>query len=473
MEPTDLHERLHRLADRTSPPPRHDLADAVVTRHRAQRRQAFALTAVAAVVAGVVVVVPSLLSPAERASVATPVVADVPVPAEADVLSGPTRGSLAADTAFVEDVRRLTWTEADDPDAPTAEVDPPLASRRVVFAGEVAGARWALVAGTDPEREDRVAAAWFTGPAGAEAAQLQPTSLLSGTDAASPVALSDAGTGALVVVAAPGDEISLSRRPEVHADGAVSRSFDPVDAPNGVATVVLPPAAGTYDEALRYRVTRDGAEVTTAMPSTHRSVGASAADDVPVTWLRGEPGDRGPVLTGAIDHVLEITGLPAEELEFTVVWRGDVPASTADTARVDLLAATLPSGSVYLEAVLAATSADGTVASTWCATDLRAGGPALSDQVFALRCSAPFLQGTDPIESLVLIGPPAADSARLLDGAGAVLQQVGLVDGVAVLPPSVDVEGVEFLAAGQSVGSTRPLGYNGLEAIAATPGGGN
>ncbi|MGY2081333.1 hypothetical protein [Modestobacter sp. SYSU DS0657] len=474
MEPTDLHDRLHRLAERTAPPPRHDLAGAVVTRRRTQRRQALALTAVAAVVAGVVVGVPSLLSPAERASVTTPVVAELPVPAEADVLSGPTRGALAEDADLVEGVRRLTWTEADDPNAPTAQVDPPLDSRHVVWVDDVAGARWALVAAQDPEHDvGRVATAWFTGPAGADAAELQPASLLSGIDASSPVALSDAGTGALVVVAAPGDDISLSRRPEVAADGAVDRSFEPVDVSDGVAALVLPPAAGTYDEALRYRVTRDGTAVTTAMPATSRSVGVSAAYDVPLTWLRGEPGDRDPVLTGGIDHVLEITGLSLEDLEFTVIWSGEVPASTAETAEVHLLGATLPSGAVHLEALLAAESADGVVASTWCASDLREAGVPLAEQLFVLHCSAPFLQGTEPVESLVLVGPPVADTARVLDGSGALVAEVPLVDGVAVVPPPADLGSVEFRSGGRSLGSAGALGFDGLEDIAATPAGGN
>ncbi|MGY1842741.1 hypothetical protein [Modestobacter sp. SYSU DS0875] len=478
MEPTDLHDRLHRLADRTAPPAQPGLADTVVARHRTQRRQALTLTAVAAAVAAVVVATPLVFDgqPAAPVSAAGPAAATAGAPAAArvDVLSGPTRGALAQDTAFVDGVRRLTWTEADDPNAPTAQVDPPLDSRHVVWVDDVAGARWALVAGQDPEHDDgRLATAWFTGPAGADAAELQPASLLSGIDASTPVALSDAGTGALVVVAAPGDDISLSRRPEVAADGAVDRSFEPVDVSDGVAALVLPPAAGTYDEALRYRVTRDGTAVTTAMPAASRSVGVSAADDVPLTWLRSEPGDRDPVLTGGIDHVLEITGLPPEDLEFTVIWAGEVPASTAETAEVHLLGATLPSGAVHLEALLAAESDDGVVASTWCASDLREAGAPLAEQLFVLHCSAPFLQGTEPVESLVLVGPPVADSARVLDDSGALVTEVPLVDGVAVVPPPADLGSVEFRSRGRSLGSAGALGFDGLESIAATPAGGN
>jgi hypothetical protein len=201
MEPTQLSERLHRLADTTAPPPRDDLVDAVVTRHRERRQQGAAVVAVAALVATVAVLVPHLLtrSPASGPAPA----ATTPTSSGATVLAGSARGSLAGDTAFVDAVRGLSWTAPEDASA-GGPADPPLDSRSVVFAGDVPGGRWALVAAPD-SKTGRLAAMWFLGPAGASPADLRPVSRLAGIHEGTPVTLDDAATGTLVVVAAPGD----------------------------------------------------------------------------------------------------------------------------------------------------------------------------------------------------------------------------------------------------------------------------
>ncbi len=487
MDDADLQARLTRLAEHTAPPPRDGLADVVVARHRSRRRQTLGTVAVTAAVAGLVVLTTTTLD-GPSVTPATAVGADAAGPesavAAADVLAGPPRGSLAGDTAFVEAVRQLPWTEADDPNRPTAMTEPSLDSRRVVFVGDVAGGRWALLVaedtmGSEPaDPASGLAAAWFTGPAGAAPDQLQPASLIGGVDLSTPVTLSDAATGALVVLAAPGDQIEVSERPEVAADGTVSRSFAPVDAPAGVAVLALGPAAGTYDEALRYRVSRDGVELVTAMPTGFRSDSTWPTPDVPVEWLRGEPGSAGArsVLSGAVDHVLQITGLPAEEIDVAVVWAGDVPAVTGPPGRLQLLAATLPSGAVYLEALLSQEMGEQrTTGSTWCGTDLRPAGTPLTEQLFLLDCPGSSGGGSELGDHVALIGPTAAASAWLLDGSGERAVEVPLTDGAAVVPapadPATDVAAAEFLAAdGTSLGRTEPVGYDGLESISATAG---
>ncbi|WP_222196136.1 hypothetical protein [Modestobacter italicus] len=489
MDDTELQQRLTRLAESSAPPPREGLAAAVVARHRSQRRQTLGTAAVAAAVAGLVVLTSTVLDSGPSAETATAVGADAagpePAAAAADVLAGPTRGSLAGDPAFVEAVRQLPWTEADDPNRPTALTEPALDSRRVVFAGDVAGGRWALLVAEDTMGSEPtgsasgLAAAWFSGPVGAAADQLQPASLIGGVDLSTPVALTDAATGALVVVAAPGDEVELSRRPEVAADGTVSRSFEPVDAPDGVAVLALDPAAGTYDEALRYRVLRDGVELVTAMPTALRSDWTWSTPDVPIEWLRGAPGSAGArsVLSGGVDHVLQITGVPADAIDFAVVWAGDVPPVAGPAGRLQLLAATLPSGAVYLEALLSQEMGDGlTTGSTWCGADLRPAGTPLSEQVFLLDCSGSSGGGAELGRHLVLIGPATAASAWLVDGSGARATEVPLTDGAAVVPapdgPTADdVAAASFLAPdGSSLGRAEPLGYDGLESISATAG---
>ncbi|MGY5882556.1 hypothetical protein [Modestobacter lacusdianchii] len=484
MDDVELRTRLTRLAEHTAPPPRERLAAVVAARHRSQRRQALGTAAVAAAVAGLVVLTATVLDGAPSAEPATAVGADAAGPeaaaAAADVLAGPARGSLAGDAAFVAAVRQLPWTEADDPARPTALTEPSLDSRRVVFAGDVPGGRWALLVAEDTIGSEPagpvsgLAAAWFTGPTGAAPDQLQPAGLLGGIDLGTPLALSDAATGALVVVAAPGDEVEVSRRPEVAADGTVSRSFESVDAPGGVAVLAPGPAAGTYDEALRYRVLRDGVELVTAMPTAFRSAWPSSAPDVPVDWLRGEPGPASArsVLSGGVDHVLRITGLPAEELDLAVVWAGDVPAVTGPPGRLQLLSATLPSGAVYLEALLSQQMGEeGATGSTWCGADLRPAGTPPAEQLFLLDCAGASGGGAELEHQLVLVGPASAASAWLVDGSGARATEVPLTGGAAVVPAPDDVAAAEFLTAdGTSLGRTEPLGYDGLESISATAG---
>ncbi|WP_164702706.1 hypothetical protein [Modestobacter sp. KNN46-3] len=485
MDDAELQERLTRLAERTAPPPCDALASSVVARHRAQRRQTLGTAAVAAGVAGLVVLTSTVLDDGPSSEPAAAIGADAASPESAaaavDVLAGPTRGSLADDAAFVDGVRRVPWTEADDPNRPTAATEPSLESRQVVFVGDVAGGRWALVVGEDtvqpePPVGSGLAAAWFTGPAGATADQLQPAGLSGGVDTTMSLALSDASTGALVVVAAPGDEIQVSERPLVAADGTVSREFEPVDAPDGVAVLALPPASGTYAEALRFRVVRDGAEVVTAMPTTHRSDWSRATPEVPIEWLRGTAGSTGAdaVLDRGVDDALTSTGLPPDDVAFSVVWAGDVPAPSGQTARMQLLGATLPSGAVYLTALLGRDLPDGSAVSTWCGTDLRPAAPQLAEQLFAVECSTPFLEGTEPVDSLVIVGPSAATTAWLVDGTGSRATAQPLDGGVAVLEPFEDLTAVEFLAPdGTSLGRTEPMGHAGMESLDATPSGGN
>jgi hypothetical protein len=467
----ELQTRLTRLAEHTAPPPRERLAEVVVARHRAHRRQTMGLTALVAAVAAVVVAVPALLDAAPPAEPAIGVAA--PAAADGDVLSGPTRGSLAGDAAFVDAVRQLSWTEAADPDAPTAAADPALDTRQVVFAGDVAGGRWALVVAQDtigsepPAEGSGLAAAWFTGPAGATPAHLQPAALLGGVDPTRPLALSDAATGALVVVAAPGDEVRVSARPEVAADGTVDRTYEQVDVADGIAVVTLSPSAGSYDEAVRFRVTRGGDVVVTEMPQGWRSDWSALPA---VTWL-GQPDSTADAqLTEGARHTLTITGLTPGQIGFGVVWAGDLPAAGGQSARLQLMSATLPSGASYLEALLGSATAGGPAVGTWCGTDLRPADPPLAEQVFAVQCAGAGPSGSaSSLSTLVLVAPSRATSVWLTDDAGARLEEHPLVDGSAVVSAPRTVSGAEFLAAdGSLVGRTGTMGMAGVEGLTAT-----
>ena len=466
MEPTELSERLQRLADRTAPPSREDLAGIVAVRHRTERRQRLVTGLVAAGVAAVVVAVPLLgdRAPTVTAAPLHPAGPSAGLPdvaPGADVLSGPTRGSLAGDTAFVEAVRRLSWTEADNPDVPTAEADPPLESRHVVFAGDVPGGRWALVAGQDTAGARGSAVLWFVGPAGAAPDRLQPAMLSAGLEPGSPVALTDAGTGTLVVVAAPGDEVEVSQGPDVAADGTVSRTWEAADAPDGVAVVALPPAARTYDEGLRYRVTRGGTEVVTALPPGFRaSVAGYTPPAISITWPGGPPDDRAAdrVLTEIADEVLTRTGLSQDDVPFTVVWGGDLPAPDDRVVHVHLLTATLPSGATYTEARLSRETGGRVVAGAWCGSQLRPAGPPPAGQTFAVRCDVTDGDaGSGEVSSLVVVAPAPAVQARVVGPDGRILAEVALSGGAAVVPAPDGAAGVRTLDASGDVLDEQPL----------------
>lgn len=239
----------------TAPPPRADLAAVVERRHRARRRAQLRVGVAALAVAGVAVAVPQVLDGQPAGPVAA--VADAPAPAaDADRYGGPTRGSLAGDAAFVEAVLRLSWS---DPGAVAS--DPPPAGSRVLFAGDVPGGRWALVArpstvppplvdDDDLARQldvDSVALAWFAGPRGAEPAELRLRTAPVVTEPGLPTALWDPATGTLAVVAP--SRAAAAR--VVDGTGALLAELPLTDGvavqptPAGTATVEVLAADGT------------------------------------------------------------------------------------------------------------------------------------------------------------------------------------------------------------------------------------
>lgn len=484
---TELRDRLHRLAEDAAPPARADLATVVVARHRTRRRQHVAMAAVAAAVLAVVVTVPAVISSTSH----TPALAPAPVAAPAygtvegaalpaaDVYGAATRGSLAPDAAFVDAVRQLPWTDGDI--AGSGIPDAPLDSRHVVFAGDVGGARVALVAGLNtarptPPRDDpqlqtdlgalsNVAVAWFAGPAGATPEQLQLAVVPHGIDPSTPTALFDPATGALVVVAAPGDAVEVSLRPGVARDATITRTWQPATTPDGVAALDLRADAVTSGQAIRYRVTRDGAEPFTTGPGTvvsHAVAVAAGSDVLATAWLRPPPpaSPADTVRTTAVEEVLGWTGLRPEQVTFTGLWSGDVPAPTESPARLSLIAATLPSGAVYLSAPLGIASGDGSVGGIWCGTALLPAGPPPGERTVAVRCDVTdFSANSETISSLVVVAPRTAVTARALDGAGRVLAEYPLRDGVVVVPAPGGLATVESVAAdGTVLQPTAPLG---------------
>jgi hypothetical protein len=479
-ELTELRERLHRLADDTAPPARTGLAEVIRTRHRARRRQRAGLvalvTAVAAVVVGGQVLIDGgpAVEPAPLAVPANGTDENAAVPESAslppaDVYGGPTRGSLADDAAFVEGVRRLPWSDGDN--VGTGIPNAPLPSRHVVFAGDVGAARVALVAGLntarptppddDPEQQTDLGAlsytavAWFVGPAGAAADEMVNIVIPYGVDPSTPTALYGAGFPGMVVVAAPGDTIEVSLRPDVAPDGTVHRTWQPVATPDGVGVVDLDGERAT-GRSLRYRVTRDGSAPFTSSPGTWDNSAGAVSNDPPsdVTWLRDEPpatpadGTR----TAAVDDLLAWTALPREDVTITALWAGDVPAPTDAPARVAVMAVTLPSGAIYLTAPLGVDLGSGSVGGTTCGSGLLPAGTPAAELTVAVRCVATDMSASGRrLTSLVIVAPPDAVSANLLDPDGRTLAVRLLRDGVAVLPAPEGVGSVETTAADGTV----------------------
>ena len=476
---TELHERLTRLAERTAPPPRESLAGTVAATHRARRRQTIGMTSLVAAVAALVVVTTTTLGgqpsaePATVSGAATGPDAATATAPPIDVLAGPTRGSLAGDAAFVEAVRQLDWTPDGQPVATEGSPgvpDAPVDTRRVVFAGDVAGGRWALVVGEnnaqpvqdDPELQtdlgalSDVAVAWFAGPPGATPDQLELLGVPRGVDPQYPQALFDDVAGALVVVTAPGDAVELSLRPDVAADTTVSRSWQPVDAPDGLLVTTLPPG-GLSSVSVQYRVTRNGAEVPALGPDGRGDLDRSSPR-VPLTRVRPTP----PMAPGDVmvdvhaQSMLAQVGLPASDVPFTVPWAGDVPGPHDIAARLTVLAATLPSGAVYVDTPYGYTmDVGGYVGGSTCGSELLPAGEPIEQRTVAMRCDVTdgTADGTT-VSSLVVIAPATASVARAVDLDGEVLAEFALTDGVAVVAFPERTATVQTLSPGGAVLST-------------------
>ena len=356
-----------------------------------------------------------------------------PAPA-VDVFAGPTRGSLAGNTAFLEELRAQSWSGTD------LATEAPPASRRVVWAGEVDSGRAALV--VSGEAGD-FAAAWFAGPPGVPPGRMRLQAVHLAPDRTVPLALAAPVTGALVVVGAPGDEVRVSKRPEVAADGTVTRAFEPAPTDAGVATVELLQSTRTDSPAVRFTVTRDGRP----LPPGPLDVVSEPDPGPPVLpRLRNPPGPAvgDAAVSRQLQDLLGRLGQRGDTSGTTVVWAGDLPGRDARQVRTALVAVPQPSGAVVLTAPFGyAPDLSGQSDSSSCVTGVLPAGPPLGQRAFAVRCP---LGGPEPL--LLVVGPRGADRVRLLAADGTALDERALDDGVAVVPEPGAVTGVEVHTAG-------------------------
>jgi len=470
----ELGARLESLVEREAPPLRdaRELVAAVRDRHRRPRRR-WALAAVVAVLFVAVPAVRSWTAQDPRPPAPAPAPALTPSDGIYDVFRAPTRGALARDGGGLDAVRLLPWAFDGYPES----VAPPVADRHVVWAADVNDRRWALVAGPDPTapqgRERRttdravpgaVALAWFQGLPAGPVEDMRLRAIRYGVDPELPAAFMDGDSRAVIVVGAPEDEIEISRRPRLEADGTLSRSFDPALARDGV-TVVFADTYAPVDLAVRYRVLRNGSWVTAA-PDNDGVVG-TLPTGLPIGRLRppppAAPGDA--AAERALADAFARTGLNDAQVSVTAVWAGDLEMDRG-TARVTLLTLEVPSGAVYVTTALGYESprADGGLATSSCGSELRPAGVQVDRQLYVLRCTAGDRPGSGPMAALVVVAPPGSTTGRALDGGGGEIVRFPLVDGVAVEPLPPGLASVEVLdAAGAPLAQGEPLAAGPLD----------
>ena len=382
----------------------------------------------------------------------------------------PTRGSLADDEEFVEAVRRLSWVPALPEPLPAGQTledvglpDPPLQRRHVVFVSDVPGSgRWALVAADPddltalltPPEGPTTGLAWFRGPEGADPDEMSAVEGPEVVPSGRPVTNLDEATGALVVVAAPGDTVELSTGPTIAADGTSSRRFATVADPDGdgIAVTRVDGADVMVTEdgggSLRFRVVREGVEIDGGGPRTRGWTAAAAVEppEIDIRYLRGPAVDRPRAAgTDSVERqLLDVVDHPLDENRYVVPWTGTLTSADGYAYDFRLLTATVPSGAVAWAAGVVNESG-GTTLAHGCGHGVHPAGIAAEGHVYAVQCIVDGVTGPPALFMLVVVAPPDMVGARALDADGRVLAEQPLDDGVLVTPwvdGTTDVETV-------------------------------
>jgi hypothetical protein len=438
---TDLEHRLRDLrlrADEIAPAP-FDLAERIRERHRVERRRRIALTAAGIAAALVVVGMPTVASgvlgdrrgneatgPAQRTA--------HELPRSRGLYDLPTRGSLAGEDTWLTDVAALAW-DGFDPAlaAPGSTVPAPAVdTRHVAFAGDVPSGRVALVLGLEGRS---TVYAWFTGPHGAEARDMELATMPREAAHDEPLALMDAlepdppmdaaepdpPVATLVVVGLPGDSGDRALPPVVEASGEIRSPRAELPMWNGIAMTTVP----------------TGWPLTVGDLQIHRPHGAAVhpllqdsfrMPDEPFSRVTPED-PQGLAAAAGVPMLEELTGqllqtyaLTAAEAHPTVLAAGPLVARGGRSGV--LMGMTFPSG------------ATGTWVGTWVSGNPDAGvsiydisiepaGTPLLDQVIAVRAMVG-----------VMVSSPSGVAAQVLDAEGTVLDTLPLVDGAGTGPLS-------------------------------------
>jgi hypothetical protein len=261
-----------------------------------------------------------------------------------------------------------------------------------------------------------------------------------------------------VVVISRDDEVEVSERPEIAADGSTSREFRKVETSDGVAVVHLRPTGPTFGTSAVYRVVRE-ATASSIPPWTTTVLDAPAPPPV-IGFPRGEPQELGRSAAAyAAQRVVGEIGVAPDDLEVTAQWVGDVPARGPGQAAV--VTVTLPNGAVVVDGQwLLPPQVDGSVQGADCGRAVLPAGAPAARRVYALICEVVEVTSGAPMQtSLVVVAPPDVVLVRTYDGDGSFLSEHPAVDGIVVSRLPLGTQTVEAVTrGGVSLGRARLLG---------------
>jgi hypothetical protein len=444
--------------------------------HELWRRRSRWWLAAAAACCGAVLVAVVVLSggpPADpaAASPTRPSERSPGLPAPVDIAMLPTRGSLAGDDAFLAGVRELPWTD----EVLTGfenEVTTAPETRRVLFAGDVPGGRWALLVGRPELVDPAVVApgapapvlddnlmAWFRGPPGAAPEQMRLASYPYGLAPGWVPSLHDPRTGTLVVVAAPGHVVEFSQRVDIDAAGRDSRAWSTVQTPDGVAVARLDPVDLAWTWAVVFRVIRDGHEWLTSSPD---GVLVPPQEQFPRLELEypTPPSEDGRTAAEyATLAALGPTGVSPADVTITVLALAPVPAPAAGV--LALVTVRLPSGAVLVSTQWARNGPDGLLGGSDCGMEVLPAEPAPEDGVLVARCELYDPSSGQPFdEVLLVVAPPRVAVVRIYRGDSEFLGEHAVPeDGVLVVPAPDGAAEIEAVTeGGVLLGRSSPLG---------------
>ncbi|SFF25933.1 hypothetical protein [Blastococcus tunisiensis] len=420
---------LRTRADGIAPPPA-DLAQRTRERHRTQRRAraSWAAGGFAAllVLVGVPVVSAVALGGGTTGIAATSTAA--PPDQVSSLAALPTRGSLAGDADWLDAAREFSWeyaaTESDPLSGSSAPVSgPPLDTRVVAFAGDVPGARVALVLGLT----GRPLAAWFVGPVGAAPDQMVLAAPPGETTWRHPLALMDApdpasDSATLVVVAWPGDEVELLTGRAVSADGETAERRIPVPTTDGAGAISTPGPPGWHPETQLW-VQQAAGSYNPQLTVTDRAL----ARERPLPDVADPRGLRGSVrdqdVRAAVEALAGYYGVPAADLTPTLL--AGAPVSGGSRSTVVLVGVTFPSGATTAAQVIVWGDDDAPsgLASQVALTAVGPAGTDLLDRVFVVPSSVPGAI------LLTVSGPADAVLAEAYSPDGTLIMRLPLTEG--------------------------------------------
>ncbi|WNV73680.1 hypothetical protein [Geodermatophilus sp. DSM 44513] len=378
-------------------------------------------------------------------------------PAEVAVLTGPPRGSLAGDAAFVEAARRADWG---------ALTAPPVAERQVVLATDTPHGRVVLLAGTV---EGDMRGVWLTGPAGTPVDRLRPyVPQTLGPHRPAALLVGGPGSASLVVVTAPGDEVQVSPRLQVGPRGTVGRTYDPVPSDGGLAVTTVPTTAAGAGTSVR--VLRAGTPVyRAAVAAPDLPAGPAAVPPLePLRPAAVRPADR--LVTEALTAIAVPLGAEPAALEPQLLWSGTLPMPEV-AGSVAVVVGRSPGGGLVVTTRAGQLGTGSAGRTVGCGVSTPPGTTDVAGLVVARVCdlSSPEAEPSAEGRWLVVTAPAPATAAAVLDERGGVLATVPLPDGggTVLLPPgardvrTLDAAGVALAEVPVSAVATETFGDYG------------